>query len=62
MVEVGWLGIVMLEFVGGVGLGVKEVVLMMNIVVRGGGGMSVVLLIYINIFGLYFIVVFGMDD
>lgn len=62
MAEGGWLGITMPEALGGAGLGLQEAALMMNTVGRGGGGMTAVSSIHINLFGPHPIVVFGTDD
>lgn len=62
MVEVGWLGIVMFESVGGVGLGIIEVVVMVQVVVESGGGMVVVLIIYGLVFGLELVICFGIEE
>lgn len=59
MAEGGWLGITMPEDLGGSGLGLIEAALMMNAVGKGGGGMSAVSSIHINLFGPHPIVLFG---
>lgn len=62
MAEGGWLGITMPTAFGGAGLGVMEAALMMHAVARGGGGMSAVSSVHINLFGPHPIVVLGNDE
>jgi acyl-CoA dehydrogenase len=62
MAEGGWLGITMPTQYGGAGLGVMEAALMMHQVARGGGGMTAVSAIHINLFGPHPIVVLGTPD
>ncbi len=62
MAEGGWLGITMPGEFGGAGLGVMEAAVMMHAVSRGGGGMSAVSSIHINLFGPHPIVVLGSDQ
>lgn len=62
MATSGWLGITMPEKFGGAGLGVMEAALMMHQVGRGGGGMTAVSSIHINLFGPHPIVVLGSHE
>jgi acyl-CoA dehydrogenase len=62
MAEGGWLGITMPEDLGGAGLGLIEAALMMNAVARGGGAMTAVSSIHINLFGPHPIVLFGTEE
>lgn len=62
MVECGVFGIVMFIEYGGMGVGIIEVFFVMYVIVNFLGGQSVVFVVYINIFGLYFIVCFGIEE
>ncbi len=62
MAEGGWLGITMPEELGGAGLGLMEAAIMMHAVGKGGGAMSAVSSIHINLFGPHPIVVFGTKE
>lgn len=52
----------MFEEVGGVGFGIIEVIIMMQVIVELGVGVSGVLVIYMNIFGLNLVVKYGIDE
>lgn len=58
----GWLGLTMPEELGGSAQGVVEAAIMMHAVGKGGGGMSAVSSVHINLFGPHPIVVFGTDE
>lgn len=62
MAEGGWLGITMPEELGGAGLGLVEAAIMMHAVGKGGGAMSAVSSIHINLFGPHPIVKFGTKE
>lgn len=62
MAEGGWLGITMPEELGGSGLGLTEAAIMMHAVGKGGGAMSAVSSIHINLFGPHPIVKFGTKE
>jgi acyl-CoA dehydrogenase len=62
MAEGGWLGITMPEDLGGSGLGLVEAAIMMHAVGKGGGAMSAVSSIHINLFGPHPIVKFGTQE
>lgn len=62
MAEGGWLGITMPEDLGGSGLGLVEAAIMMHAVGKGGGAMSAVSSIHINLFGPHPIVLFGTKE
>lgn len=59
MVKNGWFGIVLLEFFGGFGLGIFEVIMMMQIIVEFGVGMVGVQSIYVNVYVIQLLVKFG---
>ena len=58
----GWLGICIPEDYGGSGLGVTEAAIMMQTIAQSGAGMSGASAIYMNIFGLNPVVVYGTDE
>jgi acyl-CoA dehydrogenase len=59
MADDGWLGVTMPEQYGGAGLGIKEAVLVMHTVARGGGGMAATSSIHMNMFGPHPVLVHG---
>lgn len=62
LAEGGWLGLTMPEEQGGSAQGVVEAAIMMHAIGKGGGGMTAVSSVHINLFGPHPIVVFGTED
>ena len=58
----GWLGITVPEQYGGHGLGITEATLLLEEVVRSGGGMNAASAIHLSIFGMQPVVVHGSEE
>jgi acyl-CoA dehydrogenase len=62
LADAGWLGICVPEAYGGSGLGITEAAIMMRTISESGAGMSGASAVYINVFGLNPVVVFGTEE
>ncbi|MEM7131462.1 MAG: acyl-CoA dehydrogenase family protein [Chloroflexota bacterium] len=62
MAEIGLLGIAMPEEYGGVGMGITEAALMLQVIAQSGGAMAGASSVHMNIFGLHPVVIFGTEE